>query len=187
MLVIILAVGGILGYFYFKLSRKKDTSDSDLLINFSPENDSIKTNDIYNEDEEMITSNNIIEIGKNSGSIKVGLITEDEIGTNNRRRIKFIPKNRNVKINLPYLSEDLDDRLKKSFCGKCFMRNIEKRDTLKDIVGIKNEHISRIQLIAKASAGGELSREEIKRLGEFISSINEELIRQTDKNKSQYK
>lgn len=167
----IFIIGSIILYYYFRLIKKKDTSESPVLINFAPENESMNCDDSNNPNEEMMITGYTIKIDKKSGLMPLNLITSEEVGIDGRKKIKYIPKARDIIINFPENGKLLNEEMQKSICGKCFMKKIEDNRYYKDLLDIKEENIVRLRLLGKITSGGELSREDISRVEDLKSQI----------------
>lgn len=169
LLVIFLCGGGVILYLFIKTYKSKTSKNAPIIINPAPQ---------YSNNR-VLGSLISIETGRKNrklikmvpGDVDVDKDSEDEVKFISDKVVtlpKGFSSDRDIILTLPPRVEDLNKNFIK------LGEKVEEKNVDNHIIEVMRESKDRKNLLRKISAGGELSRDEIRRLKGLIDDLSKD-------------
>ncbi len=174
--MVILTMGGVCAYAYFKLSKKEEKQNLPILFNLDSRHSNGRALSVIIKEEIGVNGRKKITINPRDVDVDKQ-IEEEENSIISNNIIEFprgsLSNDREIKINLPINSEDLTEGIQNSVLGKTLSKFIEKKDEEHNTISAIREARNRQNVINLALGGGELSNAQIARLNEMLEAVSD--------------
>ncbi len=179
----LIVIGLAVFFIIIKIKLQTEESENELIINFVSNRCNKRAIGVLKD----------IIVGRKRRTLITYIPKDVNIDSESEKEVKVIvdkfidvprgdiSKDRGLKILLPKNPEDLPESIIQTDFGKKLGKDIENKNVENNIIATLRESRNRQDVLQLLQGGGELSKSEIKKLGELFDELTSLIVKSTEK------